>query len=88
MGVIMRRTIEWKEKLDGGVKRTVRVSFPGGGKIKWQFKRSDEELWDYDSPAGPEDWRVLEEKTDALYHRRRAAYKDLELVRAMRRRHE
>lgn len=46
----MKRNIEWKEKLDGGVKRTVRISFLGKGKIKWQFKRSDEEQWDYDTP--------------------------------------
>lgn len=82
----MKRDMEWKERLEDGVKRTVRVSFPGGGKIKWQFKRSDEERWDYDTPPSPEDWLQLEEKVDALYHRRRAPYSDLELVRASRRR--
>ncbi len=80
----MKRDIEWKEKLDGGVKRIVRVKFPGGGQIKWQFKRSDEEQWDYDSPATPEEWELLEDKIDALYHRRRAALRDWELVKKLR----
>lgn len=83
----MKRDIEWIEKLEDGVKRTVRIAFPGGGKIKWQFKRSDQTQWDYDTPPSPEDWQALEEKTDALYHRRRAAYRDLELVREMRKKH-
>lgn len=80
----MKRDIEWVEKLDGGVKRKVRVKFPGHGKVNWQFKRSDEELWDYDTPPTEEDWASLEEKIDALYHRRRAPYKDLQLVQQLR----
>ncbi len=80
----MKRDIEWVEKLEDGVKRKVRVKFHGHGKIKWQFKRSDEELWDYDSPPTTEDWANLEEKIDALYHRRRAPYKDLQLVQEFR----
>jgi len=83
----MKRDIEWIEKLEGGVKRTVRIHFPGGGNIKWQFKRSDEEAWDYDTDPSPEDWAALEEKVETLYHRRRAAYRDLELVRKMREKH-
>ncbi len=83
----MKRDIEWVEKLEDGVKRTVRIVFPGRGKIKWQFKRSDEMQWDYDTPPSPEDWQALEEKMDALYHRRRAAFRDLELVRKMRKKH-
>lgn len=81
----MKRDIEWVDKLDGGLKRKVRVKFPGHGKIKWQFKRSDEEQWDYDSPPTSDDWEVLEEKIDALYNRRRAPYKDLQLVQDLRR---
>jgi hypothetical protein len=80
----MKRDIEWKEKLDDGIKRTVRVKFPGNGRIKWQFKRSDEEMWDYDTPATPDDWATLEEKVEKLYQRRRAALKDRELVQRMR----
>jgi hypothetical protein len=84
----MKRDIEWKERLEDGFKRIVRVKFPGQGKVKWQFKRSDEEQWDYDSPPSPEDWAALEEKMDHLYHRRRAAFRDLELVQKLRKEHE
>ncbi|MGE4488371.1 MAG: hypothetical protein AB7E95_02370 [Kiritimatiellales bacterium] len=83
----MKRDIEWKESLDDGVKRTVRINIHAG-KIKWQFKRSDEERWDYDTPPSPEDWEALEEKIDSLYHRRRVSFKDLELVRKMRKNHD
>ena len=81
----MKRDIEWIEKLQDGVKRTVRYKCPGNGKIKWQFKRANEELWDYDTPPSDEDWASLEEKMDALYNRRRAPYKDLQLVQQLRR---
>ena len=83
----MKRDIEWKERLDDGVKRIVRIKFPGGGKIRWQFKRSDEEQWDYDTPPSPKDWAELENKVNQLYNRRRAAFRDLELVQQMRKRH-
>lgn len=79
----MKRDIEWKEKLDDGIKRTVRISI-GNGKIKWRFKRSDEERWDYDTPPSPEDWQALDDKIHALYNRRRAALKDVELVKEMK----
>lgn len=84
----MKRTIEWVEKVEGGIKRKVRVGFPGHGKVKWQFKRSDEEQWDYDSPPTAEDWSMLEEKVDALYHRRRAPYDVLQLVQQLSRKAE
>lgn len=83
----MKRDIEWKERLDDGVKRTVRIKFLGQGKLKWQFKRSDEQLWDYDTPPTAGDWETLEEKIDQLYHRRRAAFRDLELVQKLRKEH-
>jgi hypothetical protein len=79
-----KRDIEWVEKLEGGIKRKVRVKFPGHGRITWQFKCSDQEQWDYDTPPSADDWSRLEEKVDALYHRRRAPYKDLELVKRMK----
>ena len=79
----MKRDIEWVEKLDDGVKRTVRITMQQG-KITWQFKRSDTPGWDYRTPATPEDWAALEAKIDQLYYRRRAPYKDLELVRTLR----
>lgn len=80
----MKRGIEWIEKLEDGVKRTVRIAFEGQGKLKWQFKRSDEELWDYKTPPSADDWDMLQEKIDGLYNRRRAAFKDVELVRQLR----
>lgn len=80
----MKRDIEWKERLDGGVKLAIRVKFPGQGKVKWQFKRSGEEGWDYETPATPEQWAELENKVDKLYHRRRAAFRDLELVQKLK----
>ena len=63
----MKRNIEWKEKTEDGARRTVRILFPGQGKVKWQFKRSDEEYWNYDLEPTPEDWETLEDKVDKLY---------------------
>ena len=82
----MKRDIEWVEKLDDGVKRTVRITLQQG-KIIWQFKRSNEAHWDYATPPSPDDWATLEAKIDQLYHRRRVGYKELELVRAMWKKH-
>lgn len=83
----MKRDIEWKEKLDDGAKRIVRVKFPGKGVVKWQFKRSDEELWDYDTSPSADDWTELEDRVHKLYNRRRAAFRDLELVQRLREEH-
>ncbi|MBN2702782.1 MAG: hypothetical protein JXR23_01090 [Pontiellaceae bacterium] len=80
----MKRDIEWIEKREDGIKRKVRIKFPGNGKIKWQFKYSNEEMWDYDTPPSIEDWIALEEKIDALYQRRRAPFKDLQRVQQLR----
>ena len=80
----MKADIEWMEKLEDRTKRKVRITF-SGDRIKWQFKRSDEEQWDYDTPPTVDDWETLEEKVDALYHRRRQPYKHLELVKKLRR---
>ena len=80
----MKKNIEWYVRIDGGVKRTVRVSFPGKSLVKWQFKRSDGEGWDYDSPPSSYDWDALEEKLEGLYNRRRAPYETLELVRKLK----
>lgn len=83
----MKRDIEWIVKLEDGVKRTVRIAISMNKGIKWQFKRSDKLLWDYDTPASPEDWAQLEEKVAALYNRRRATHEELEMVRAQRKKH-
>ncbi|MCX7009337.1 MAG: hypothetical protein NTY53_19170 [Kiritimatiellaeota bacterium] len=82
----MKRELEWIEKLDGGIKRTVRIALQQG-KISWQFKRSDQPRWDHVTPPSPNDWTTLETKIDQLYYRRRAGYKELEFVRAMRKKH-
>ena len=79
----MKRNIEWKEKTEDGVKRTVRVLFPGQGKVKWQFKRADEERWDYDMEPTPDDWKTLEDKVDKLYQRNRCAFRDRELIQKL-----
>lgn len=80
----MKADIEWVEKLDGGVKRKIRITFIGHDRIKWQFKRSDEEFWDYDTPPSADDWATLEDKMDALYNRRRTTFKKLDLVRKLK----
>ena len=60
----MKLHLEWVDRLDGGVRRKVRVTFPGKGKVKWQFQLSDREGWDYDSPPTPDDWETLEERLE------------------------
>jgi hypothetical protein len=77
----MKRDIEWKDKTEDGVKRTVRIKFPGNGIIKWQFKRADEERWNYDLPPSAEDWQELVDKVELMYNRNRCAHRDLELVK-------
>ncbi|MFU8781024.1 MAG: hypothetical protein ACNA71_08375 [Kiritimatiellia bacterium] len=54
----MHNLISWTEKLEGGVKREVRVHV-FHQKLKWQFKRSDAEVWDYDSVPLASDWDQL-----------------------------
>lgn len=56
----MKQKISWTEKLEGGVKREVRVTTSKRA-LKWQFKQSDEECWDYDSLPTPADWDALED---------------------------
>ncbi|MDD4872620.1 MAG: hypothetical protein PHR77_18880 [Kiritimatiellae bacterium] len=80
----MRRQICWVEKLEDGIKRDIRVSFVGGGKIKWQFKRSDMAEWDYDTPPALDDWDALLIRSEGRYNRRRMPLTDLELVRKAR----
>lgn len=74
----MLREIEWKETLEDGSKRKVRVKI-FGGKIKWQFHRDG--VWDYDSPPAKADWEELIRLVENRHQRRRAPLKDLELVR-------
>ena len=79
----MRKRIEWTHRLEDRTKRTVRVSFLGRNKIKWQFKLSTEERWDYDTPPSLEDWDALEKKMADRYQRRSSPYEDLELTRML-----
>ena len=46
--------------MDDGVKRETRVQVSRHS-LKWQFKRADEETWDYDSPPTGADWDMLED---------------------------
>ncbi len=55
----MKRLISWTEKLEDGIKRETRVTV-SRGHMKWQFKRSDQERWDYDQDPQPADWDALE----------------------------
>lgn len=56
----MKKRTTWTKKCEDGVKREVRVELHHG-KIKWQFKRQDEEKWDYDSLPTSADWDELED---------------------------
>jgi len=78
---IMMRQVCWIEKLEEGVKRDVRVGVEGG-KVKWQFKRSDQERFDYTTPPTREDWDHFLERMENRYQRRNVSYDDLQLVRS------
>jgi len=56
----MNNHISWTIKLPEGGKRETRVHV-SALKLKWQFKRTDEERWDYDSAPTAEDWDALED---------------------------
>lgn len=76
----MHNLISWTEKLPAeGVKRETRVQVTQRH-LKWQFKRSDEEKWDYDSAPGPADWDMLED----VLRRRAGRGTSIHLVEAVR----
>lgn len=75
----MKKVTSWTVKLDGGVKRETRVRTSMHG-VKWQFKRSDEERWDYDSKPTREDWDMLED----ILSRRAGRGRAVELLAAIR----
>ncbi len=58
--VPMKHSISWTARQPDGVKRETRARVTMHS-IKWQFKRADEERWDYDSTPTPEDWDALED---------------------------
>lgn len=80
---MMKRKISWTRRGEDGVKREVRVTISRGG-IKWQFKRADEERWDYDSSATEEEWDILEEILGRRMRRGRG-FGQAESVREFRR---
>ena len=77
------KNISWTHKCEDGVKREVRVHVTHAS-IKWQFKRRDEEKWDYDTPATAEDWDALEEVIERRNARGRQ-FKLKEYVQKLRR---
>ena len=56
----MKNNISWTRRCEDGVKREIRV-LGTAHHMKWQFKRADEEQWDYDSEPTTEEWDTLEE---------------------------
>ena len=56
----MKNNISWTVKVEDGVKRETRVHV-SNKRLKWQFKRADEERWDYDSAPLEADWDMLED---------------------------
>ena len=74
--------VSWTKRCEDGVKREVRVHLTKHT-LKWQYKRADEEHWDYDSAPTNEDWDALE---DVLKRRagRGRAVNMLDAVRKLR----
>ncbi len=56
----MHNRISWTEKMPDGVKRETRVHV-SQRQLKWQFKRTDQERWDYESAPAAADWDRLED---------------------------
>ena len=79
----MRRPICWTEKLEGGVKRELRVSFHGSG-LRWQWKRSDEENWVYDGTPSSSDWDGLEALAANWYSRHRMPHEHVIRIHRLR----
>jgi len=54
----LSKKTSWTVRCEDGVKRETRVELTHRS-IKWQFKRKDEETWDYDSKPTSHDWDQL-----------------------------
>ena len=78
----MRSDISWTERQADGVKRETRVRISKTA-VKWQFKRTDQERWDYDSPPDDADWDMLEDILRRRAHRGRTVAM-LDMVRRLR----
>jgi hypothetical protein len=79
----MKGPIEWVVKLPDSVKRTVRVTYHGR-LLKWQFKHSNEDKWDYISKPTPDDWDRLLQEFDDRFHRRRVSLEILDHIKQLR----
>jgi len=66
----VKNNISWTGRCADGVKREVRILVTAHH-MKWQFKRDDEERWDYDSPPTTEEWDMLEEILERRVNRGR-----------------
>ena len=75
----MKHKVKWTKRGEDGVKREVRVEITRGG-LKWQFKRADEDRWDYDTRPTEEEWDTLEE----ILSRRARRGKGLTMLEAVR----
>ncbi len=56
----MHNLISWTIKAPDGVKCETRVQV-SQRKLKWQFKRADQERWDYNRAPEVADWDMLED---------------------------
>jgi hypothetical protein len=56
----VKNYVSWTERQADGVKRETRVRISGSN-FKWQFKRTDQERWDYESAPVDADWDALED---------------------------
>ncbi|HOE01270.1 MAG TPA: hypothetical protein PLD40_10755 [Kiritimatiellia bacterium] len=74
----MRKDIGWQEHQEDA-KYEIRVTFDGGGRIRWRRITKRMERWETFEPT-PAHWQLLLEKMQARYVRRQAPYKDLQLV--------
>jgi hypothetical protein len=72
--------------IEGSHQARVHAYF-SGGKIKWQFKRSDEEKWDHEAEPTMEDWESLLHYAEARYRRNRMPYEDIELIKKLTPKH-
>jgi hypothetical protein len=79
----MKTKLSWTLRDEDRVKRETRVEVTEGN-IKWQFKRADEEKWDYDRNPVAQDWDELEEIMERRRGRGRAV-KMSEIIKRARR---
>lgn len=75
----MKQKLSWTVRQEDRVKQETRVEISRGN-IKWQFKRADEDRWDYDRVPSVSDWDKLEEEIS----RRVARGKGLQLQEAVK----